>query len=43
MLSIEGSLNPLKYVYPIVFCSLNKNHCDFVESPVPLTIGFWGS
>lgn len=33
----------MKYAYPVVFCSLNKEHCDFVESPVPLIIGYWGS
>jgi hypothetical protein len=42
-LSMEGSLGILKYIYPVVFCCLTKDHCDFVESPVPLLIGFWGS
>lgn len=43
MISKQGALYPLKYVYPVVFCTLSGNHCDFVESPVPLTIGFWGN
>lgn len=30
-------------MYPVVFCSLNSNHCDFIESPVPIIVAFWGS
>ena len=27
----------------MVLCSLTNNHYEFLESPVPIMIGFWGS
>lgn len=30
LISIEGALRPLKYVYPVVFCTLTDVHIDFV-------------
>lgn len=43
VLSLEASLRPLRYVNPVVLCTLTDPHCDFMDSPVPLIIGFWGT
>ena len=43
ILSLESALHPLRYEYPVALCTLSNDHCEFLESPVPLIIGMWGS
>jgi hypothetical protein len=42
MLALKAALAPIDYCYPVIFSAISDHHDNFIDSPVPCLICYWG-
>jgi hypothetical protein len=41
-IALKKALSPVEYCYPLVFAAISEDHDDYMDSPVPCLVCYWG-
>ena len=43
VLALREGLRPLEYPHPTILCTITQMHLNYLDSPVPCLVGYWGA